>query len=151
MKGYRHPTAIIGEPPQHRDWRNQEHFPPDVDDAAEIRAYCVIDSGFQRRTKIGASMLMAHVHVGHDVVIGDGCEVAPMTSIGGHVMIGDGVRIGQGATFKPGVKVGDGARIGMGAVVIRDVPAGEIWAGNPAESLKPRAVVGGVHALKLPA
>lgn len=78
---------------------------------------------------------MKKVHVGHDAVIGDGCEIAPLTSVGGHVELGRDVRVGQGATFKPFVKVGDGARIGMGAVVTKDVPPGEVWAGCPARPL----------------
>ena len=36
------------------------------------------------------------------------------------------------------VQVGDDARIGMGAVVVTDVPAGEVWAGNPARPIRQR-------------
>ena len=60
----------------------------------------------------------------------------PGAVIGGYCRIGDRVRIGLNACVKPFVKVGDGARIGMGAVVISDVPAGEVWAGNPARPLR---------------
>ena len=43
--------------------------------------------------------------------------------------------IGSGSTVLCGVTVGAGATIGAGSVVTRDVPAGEIWAGNPARRL----------------
>lgn len=37
-----------------------------------------------------------------------------------------------GAIVLPGVTIGEGACVGAGAVVKRDIPAGELWAGNPA-------------------
>ena len=43
-----------------------------------------------------------------------------------------GASIGSGATLLCGLTVGEGAIIGAGSVVTRSVPAGEIWAGNPA-------------------
>jgi len=48
------------------------------------------------------------------------------------VIIGDDVYIGTNALILKGVTLGDRAIIGAGAVVTRDVPAGEIWVGNPA-------------------
>ena len=133
-----HPTAVIGEPPEHRDyrWKERTALHPDIAEGAVIEALVTVDAGFFRHTKIGArTWLMKKVHVGHDALIGDDCEIAPLTSVGGEVEIGDRVHVGQGATFKPRVKVGDDAVIGMGAVVTKDVPAGEVWAGNPARNL----------------
>lgn len=132
-------TAKIGMSPQHRDWKpGDQMWEPVIADSATIRAFCTIDSGMVRPTRVGkGTLIMSSCHVGHDVIIGDQVEIAPMTSIGGHVRIGNGVKIGQGATFKPFVTVGEGARIGMGAVVLSNVPAYEIWAGNPARRLKP--------------
>jgi len=47
-----------------------------------------------------------------------------------------GASIGAGAVILPGITIGEGAVIGAGAVVTRNVPAGEIWAGNPARQLR---------------
>lgn len=47
-----------------------------------------------------------------------------------------GASIGSGATILGGGVIGEGALIGAGAVVTRDVPPGEIWAGNPAAFLR---------------
>ena len=43
-----------------------------------------------------------------------------------------GASIGANATVVCGVEIGAGAMIGAGSVVTRDVPAGELWFGNPA-------------------
>lgn len=43
-----------------------------------------------------------------------------------------GSSIGANATIVCGVEIGAGAMVGAGSVVTRDVPAGELWYGNPA-------------------
>lgn len=49
------------------------------------------------------------------------------------IMIDDDVWIGIGAIILKGVHIGRGARISAGAVVTRDVPAGAVVTGNPAQ------------------
>jgi len=48
------------------------------------------------------------------------------------VTIGNGVWICSGAIILPGVTIGKNAVIGAGSVVTKDVPADELWFGNPA-------------------
>ena len=43
-----------------------------------------------------------------------------------------GASIGANATILCGITIGEGAMIGAGSVVTKDVPAGELWLGNPA-------------------
>jgi maltose O-acetyltransferase len=54
------------------------------------------------------------------------------------VHIGTAVWIGFGAIILPGATVGDGAIVAAGAVVTGDVPAGAIFAGNPASEVGKR-------------
>lgn len=46
-----------------------------------------------------------------------------------------GASIGANATILPGITIGENAIIAAGSVVTKDVPAGEIWAGNPAHQI----------------
>ena len=52
------------------------------------------------------------------------------------VMIGDDVLVGTNATILKGVSIGTRAIVAAGAVVVKDIPPGEIWGGNPAVRLK---------------
>jgi acetyltransferase-like isoleucine patch superfamily enzyme len=51
-------------------------------------------------------------------------------------LIKKGATIGSGATVLCNVTVGENAMIGAGSVVVSDVPAGEVVAGNPARSIR---------------
>jgi acetyltransferase-like isoleucine patch superfamily enzyme len=44
--------------------------------------------------------------------------------------------IGSNATIIGGVTIGSSSIVGAGSVVTKDIPAGEIWAGNPAKYIR---------------
>jgi UDP-2-acetamido-3-amino-2,3-dideoxy-glucuronate N-acetyltransferase len=50
--------------------------------------------------------------------------------------VGRGASIGSGATILCGVSIGERALVGAGSVVVRDVPANAVVAGNPARILR---------------
>ncbi|CCQ37160.1 O-acetyltransferase (homolog to galactoside O-acetyltransferase) [Natronomonas moolapensis 8.8.11] len=51
----------------------------------------------------------------------------------GEVRVGERAMIGAGTVVLPGVEIGPDAQIAANSLVAEDVPAGETWAGVPAE------------------
>lgn len=47
-----------------------------------------------------------------------------------------GSSIGAGAVILDGITIGEKSMIGAGSVVTKDIPAGELWCGNPAHFVK---------------
>ena len=47
-----------------------------------------------------------------------------------------GASIGAAAVILCGITIGEKAMIGAGSVVTKDVPAGELWLGNPAKFIR---------------
>lgn len=83
------------------------------------------------------------------IEIGNGCIITTGTHIlshfynthdrkfyAGKVVIGKRFFIGMNTLIVNAVNIGDGAVIGAGSIVNRDIPAGEIWAGNPARFVR---------------
>lgn len=138
--------ALVGGPPEHRDYRDPNQavwWQPLVKQSALLEAFVTVDCGTGRHTRVGArTWLMKHVHIGHDAIVGDDCELSPGAVVCGWAVLGDGVRMGVNSCVRPFVNVGAGARIGMGAVVVKDVPAGEVWVGNPARKLERAGATG---------
>ncbi|MXV52125.1 acyltransferase [Pedobacter sp. HMF7647] len=52
------------------------------------------------------------------------------------VLIRKGAFIGAHAIILKGVTIGENAIVGAGAVVSKDIPANQVWAGNPAKFVK---------------
>lgn len=56
-----------------------------------------------------------------------------------------GASIGSGATLLCGITIGENALVGAGSVVVRDVPADTVVAGNPARPIRSVAGKGSDH------
>ena len=102
------------------------------------------------------------VRIGNNVTIKSGVQVWDGITIEDHVQIGanvsftndryprsknpnwllertmicKGASIGAGSTILCGITIGEKAMIGEGSVVTKDVPAGELWVGNPAKFVR---------------
>ena len=51
-------------------------------------------------------------------------------------LVEEGASIGSSVTILCGVTIGAGALVGAGSFITKDIPPGEIWAGNPARFLR---------------
>jgi sugar O-acyltransferase (sialic acid O-acetyltransferase NeuD family) len=74
--------------------------------------------------------------IDHECVIGMGVHVMGGAAIAGRVVIENYATIGTNATILPDIHIGEGAIVGAGAVVTRDVSAGHVVTGVPAEFSK---------------
>ncbi len=97
----------------------------EIGDYNDIREYVTISRGTKSTgtTRIGShNLLMAYVHVGHDVVIGDRCVIANRVSLAGEVHVGDWVVIGGHAAIHQWTHIGDHSMVQGGALLSKDVP-----------------------------
>jgi UDP-3-O-[3-hydroxymyristoyl] glucosamine N-acyltransferase len=104
-----------------------------VGDDVEIGACTTIDRATIESTRIGrGTKIDNHVHIGHNVSIGESCMVCGMVGISGSVTIGDRVRLGGGVGIGDHVRIGDQAVVGAGSGVGSNVAAGAFVTGYPA-------------------
>lgn len=139
-----HPTACIGK--DGFGWIRQEdgtlykmphRFGVKIHANVSIGAHTCIDRGASKDTIIFSGVKIDNlVHCAHGVIIGPNTIVVAGTVIGGSVYIGSNCYLGMGCLIKNGVRIGNNVTIGMGAVVLRDIPDGETWIGNPARKLE---------------
>ncbi len=100
-----------------------------------ISANCNIARGTIDNTVIGdGSKFDALCHIAHNVEIGENVALIAGATIYGSVQIGDNAYV-SGCIVKNQKKIGENALVGMGSIVIKDVEAGMVVAGNPAKPL----------------
>ncbi len=108
-----------------------------IADDVEIGANSCVDRGTLNATKIGARTKIDNLcQIGHNVQIGSDCLIAGLVGIAGSTVLGNNVQVGGGAGLADHLVVGDGAQIIAQAGVSKNIPAGEVWGGYPAEPFK---------------
>lgn len=134
------PGSVIGSPgfgytrEEDGSWSYRTHpHGVVIGDNVHIGANTCVDAGRHRPTKIGSGSRIDNlVHIAHNVEVGEDCLVIACSEVSGSCEIGDGAVLSPGATVRDWRNIGAGAQVGLGAVVVKDVPPGEVWAGNPA-------------------
>ena len=130
-----------------------------------IWQYCVIfpEAKIGDNCNICANVLIENdVTVGNNVTVKSGVQLWDGVTVEDNVFIGPnvtftndlfprskvhpkeyaktiikkGASIGANSTIVCGHTIGENAMIGAGSVVTHDVPAGELWYGNPARSIR---------------
>jgi len=107
-----------------------------IGDHNKIREFTLLNPGTKGGgsiTRIGnGNLLMAYVHLGHDVIIGDNCILANGATLAGHVEIGNHVVIGGLTPIHQFVHIGDYAMIGGASALTQDIPPYCLAEGNRA-------------------
>lgn len=127
----------------------------ELGDGAEIRPPLFVDYGSNLR--VGSRTFVNYNLVALDVAaitIGEDCQIGPNVQLltpthpldpgprrdklesAEPITLGDNVWLGGGVIICPGVSIGADSVIGAGSVVTRDIPAGVLAAGNPAQVLR---------------
>ena len=119
------PGAVISAIPQDLKFRG-EITTVEIGDNTTIRECVTINRGTVDRYKtvVGSNcLIMAYVHLGHDVVVGNNCILANSASIAGHVTIEDFAILEGVVAIQQFVTVGAHAFIAGGSLVRKNVPA----------------------------
>ena len=136
-----------------------------IGEETNIWQFCVVlqDATIGANCNICANVLIENnVTIGNNVTIKSGVQIWDGVTIEDDVFIGPnvtftndlfprskntewkmektiikhGASIGANSTLLAGITIGEKALVGAGSVVTKDVPANEIWVGNPAHFLK---------------
>lgn len=106
-------------------------------DYVEVGSNTCIDRGALADTEIGDYTKINNLcHIAHNNKIGRNVTITGCVNISGSNIIDDDVWIAPNASIRGWVHVNKGVTIGMGAVVVKDIPEGETWVGNPARKLE---------------
>jgi acetyltransferase-like isoleucine patch superfamily enzyme len=119
-------------------------------DGARIGSNCNINAQcfIENEVVIGDNVTVkCGVHLWDGITIEDNVQIGPSAVFTNDkyprakqsyemqkITVKKGASIGGNATILGGVTIGEYAMIGAGSVVTKDVPAGELWYGNPARS-----------------
>ena len=136
-----------------------------IPESTNVWQYCVVLAGAQIGENVNICshcFIENDVKIGNNVTIKCGVQVWDGITIEDDVFIGAnvtftndkypksknsdwqllttvvkrGASIGAGSTILPGLTIGENAVVGAGSVVTKDVPANELWVGNPAHFVR---------------
>lgn len=108
-----------------------------IEDEVTLGANVTVDRGMFSDTVLKRGCRIDNLsHVAHNVVVGERAVMAAFAGISGSVTIGTGAQFGGRVGVADHLAIGDGARLAADAAVMRDVPAGETWAGSPAQPIQ---------------
>ncbi len=117
--------ALVGEEPQDHRFKPGTVAHTVIGSDTTIREYVTIHrSPFEGGiTSVGdRTLLMAFVHLGHDVRVGNRVTIANQTGISGHVIIEDGAVLSGYVLIHQFCRIGALAMLGGRTIIRQDVP-----------------------------
>ena len=119
-----YPFSTVGVAPQDLKYHG-ERSRTRIGSRNRIREFVTIHRGTEgggMLTSIGDdNLLMAYVHVAHDVRLGDHCVLSNAATLGGHVSVGDWAWIGASSGVHQFCRIGRHAIVGGYSVITQDV------------------------------
>ena len=138
---------------------------PNIPESTNIWQFCVVfpKCRIGENCNICANVLIENeVEIGSNVTVKSGVQLWDGVTLEDYVFVGPnvtftndryprsknadykmeytrvcrGASIGANSTICPGVTIGEKAIVGAGSVVTKNIPAGELWLGNPARFIK---------------
>jgi UDP-N-acetylglucosamine acyltransferase len=114
-------VGVAGQDLKYQGERAETH----VGNSNRIREFVTIHRGTRAgglKTAIGDdNLVMAYVHIAHDVTVGNHCVLSNAATLGGHVIVGDWAWVGASSGVHQFCRVGRHAIIGGYSVITRDV------------------------------
>lgn len=118
----------------------------EIGENCNINAFCFIEND----VKIGNNVTVkCGVYLWDGISIEDNVQIGPNVNFTNdkyprskqpfplqRTLIKKNASIGAGATILGGITIGENSLIGAGSVVTKDVPANELWVGNPAKFIR---------------
>lgn len=119
-----YPFSTVGVAPQDLKYHGERSHTR-IGSRNRIREFVTIHRGTEgggMLTSIGDdNLVMAYVHIAHDVHVGSHCVLANAVTFGGHVVVGDWVVIGASTGVHQFCRVGRHSIIGGYSVITQDV------------------------------
>jgi UDP-3-O-[3-hydroxymyristoyl] glucosamine N-acyltransferase len=107
-----------------------------IGNRVETGGNCCFARGVLKDTVIADGVRFGNlVNVGHNCSIAEDAWISSGVVLGGSVSVGRRAQIGVSAIVRNQLSLGDDAQVGAGSVVMKNVPAGELVFGWPANRL----------------
>ncbi|PWE17239.1 UDP-3-O-(3-hydroxymyristoyl)glucosamine N-acyltransferase [Marinicauda salina] len=107
-----------------------------IEDDVTLGANVTVDRGMFIDTVLRRSCRIDNLsHIAHNVEVGEHAVMAAFAGVSGSVTVGRGVQFGGRVGVADHLSIGENARLAADAAIMRDVPAGETWAGSPGQPI----------------